>query len=121
MIDSDGKPIFGKDGKPVYANLEPMMKMMGFASDQKRAGERHDALMGLAKTVRENIGDGVAAIKAAASEVKGTPKSPVSEVVSEQLYQCGNCQAQFRIPQTEFEKVACPSCRTEYTREQLLS
>ncbi|GAH63488.1 unnamed protein product, partial [marine sediment metagenome] len=51
VMDSDGKPVLGSDGQPVYANIEPMLKYMGFQGEQRRADERHVALMGLAQTV----------------------------------------------------------------------
>ncbi|MBA7682752.1 hypothetical protein ES703_91104 [subsurface metagenome] len=121
VMGSDGQPVTDKEGKPVYANLEPMMKYLGFLGEQRRADERHSALMGLAKTVRENVGDGVAAIKAAAEESRrGTEaKTPAPEEA--QTYECGQCHTQFRVPQGDFEKVACPTCHTEYTKEALES
>lgn len=117
VMGGDGQPVLDKDGRPVYANLEPMMKYLGFLGDQRRADERHGALMGLAKTVRENIGDGVAAIRAAAGDIKGGPGTTASEEL--QTYECGECHTQFKVPPGDFEKVACPSCKKEYTLEEL--
>jgi len=94
------------------------MKWLGFQSEQKRADERHGALMGLAQTVRENLGDGVAALKAAASEMKGGAKT--SAAVQPQLYECGQCHEKFGVQPGEWERVACPKCQTEYTREEVL-
>ncbi|GAI21021.1 unnamed protein product, partial [marine sediment metagenome] len=77
VIGSDGQPVYDSEGKPVYANLEPMMKYMGFQAEQRRADERHGALMGLVKTVRENLGDGIGALKLAAEQAKaGTGAKP---------------------------------------------
>ncbi|MBA7464959.1 hypothetical protein ES707_00117 [subsurface metagenome] len=118
VIGDDGQPVYDKDGKPVYANIEPMMKWMGFQSEQKRADERHQALMGLAKTARENLGDGVAALKAAATEIKGGVKAPAA--AQPQLYECGQCHEKFGVQPGEWAKVACPKCQTEYTREEVL-
>ncbi|MBA7601331.1 hypothetical protein ES703_08401 [subsurface metagenome] len=118
VMDSNGQPTYDKEGKPIYANLEPMMKYLGFLGDQRRADERHNALMGLTKTVRENVGDGISALKAAAAEAKGSSsKAPVKEP---QLYECAQCHMQFGVPAGEWEKVACPSCHTEYSREEIL-
>ena len=119
VIGEDGQPVYDKDGKPVYANIEPMMKWMGFQSEQKRADERHDALMGLVKTVRENLGDGVAALKTAAEEAKGGTRAKPS-TSEPQLYECADCHTRFAVPDVPFEKVACPNCHREYTREEVL-
>ena len=123
VMGSDGEPVTDKEGKPVYANLEPMMKYLGFLGDQRRADERHGALMGLAKTVRENVGDGVAALKAAAADAKGSPGTKEQASEKPQVYECGQCHTQFRVPQGDFEKVTCPnpSCKFEYTKEALES
>jgi len=119
VIGDDGQPVYDKDGKPVYANIEPMMKWMGFQSDQRRADERHQALMGLAKTVKENLGDGVTALKKAAEERKpGGTKAPATE--QPQMYECGQCHEKFGVPPGEWASVACPGCKTKYTREELL-
>ncbi|GAH88684.1 unnamed protein product, partial [marine sediment metagenome] len=123
VFGSDGEPVYDKDGKPVYANIEPMMKWMGFQSEQKRADERHGALMGIAQTVRENLGDGIAAIKAAAEEAKkGTG---VKTVASEQPtgYECFDCHTQFQIPDVPFETVTCPNpeCRRVYSKEEIMA
>ena len=119
VIGSDGQPVYDKDGKPVYANIEPMMKWMGFQSEQRREDERHQMLMGLGQTVRENIPDGIQAILKTASEVKGGTgaKTPTA---SPQLYECADCHTRFAVPDVPFEKVACPGCHREYTKEELL-
>lgn len=121
VFGSDGKPAYDKEGKPIFANLEPMMKWMGFQSDQKREDERHQMLMGLGKTVRENVGDGIAAIKAAVEETKGTgAKTPASQP---QAYECATCHTQFSIPDgIPFETVKCPNpvCGRVYTREEVM-
>ncbi|GAI20592.1 unnamed protein product, partial [marine sediment metagenome] len=38
-----------------------------------------------------------------------------------QTYECGQCHTQFKVPPGDFEKVACPSCKFEYTKEALES
>ena len=80
--------------------------------------------MGLAKTVRENVSDGVSALNKAAAEAKGSSgKAQTQEKAQEeaQVCECAQCHAQFRIPQGDFERVACPSCHAEYTREEIMS
>ncbi|MBA7712560.1 hypothetical protein ES703_121539 [subsurface metagenome] len=121
VIGSDGKPVYDEEGKPVYANLEPMLKWLGFQGDQRRADERHNALMGLAKTVRENISDGIAAIKLAAEEAKGgagakTPATP-------QEFKCGECGTTFSAPAGwAGQPLKCPNpkCPKTYSKEELL-
>jgi len=128
VMGSDGQPVYDKEGKPVYANIEPMMKWMGFQSDQKRADERHGALMGLVQAVRENLGDGVAAIKAAAEESKrgtgtGAKTSTQTSPPQQQAFKCGDCGMMFSPPSGwAGQPVKCPNpeCGREYSKEELL-
>lgn len=115
VFDANGQPVLDTEGKPVYANLEPTLKWLGFQSEQRRADERHSALMGLAQVVKENIGDGVAAIKVAAEEARHSPK-PGKEG---QAFECSQCHAQFSVPPGQWNSVKCPSCQREYTREEV--
>lgn len=125
VFGSDGQPAYDKDGKPIYANLEPMMEYMGFQSEQRRAEERHGALMGLAKTVRENIGDGIAALKAAATEIKGGTGAKAPETKQEpQTFECGDCHTPFSPPAGwAGQNIKCPNpvCGREYTKEELMA
>jgi hypothetical protein len=121
VMGSDGQPVYDKDGKPVYANLEPMMKYFSFQSEQKRLDERHQMLGGLVKTVRENFGDGIQAIKAAAAEAAGT-KAP-TESSAPQVFECGDCHAKFSPPAGwAGQPIKCPNpeCNREYSKEELL-
>ncbi|GAI76085.1 unnamed protein product, partial [marine sediment metagenome] len=36
-----------------------------------------------------------------------------------QTYECGECHTQFKVPPGDFERVACPSCKKEYTLAEL--
>ncbi|MBA7469510.1 hypothetical protein ES707_04781 [subsurface metagenome] len=126
VIGSDGQPVYDKDGKPVYADLGPMMKWMGFQSEQRRLDERHQMLGGVVKTVRENFSDGIAAIKAAAEEAKGgtEAKTPASES-QPQVFKCGDCGTQFSPPAGwAGQPIECPKalggCGRIYTKEELL-
>ena len=99
------------------------MKWMEFQGKQKREDEKHSMLMGLGQTVRENIGDGIAALKAAAEEAKGgagTKPPPTSQ----QVFKCGDCGAQFSPPAGwTGEPLKCPNpaCGREYSKEELLA
>jgi len=109
----------GTDGKPIVLDLSNFINLEKFRGDERRADERHGALIGLAQTVRENIGDGIAAIKAAAEEAKrGTgAKPPASEP---QVFRCGDCHTQFSPPAGwAGQPLKCPSCAREYTKEEL--
>lgn len=117
-LDTTGQPVYDGDGKPVYANLEPMMKWMGFQSQQKRDEERHSALMGLVATVRENVGDGISALKVAADQAKGgigsKPPTP------QQQFRC-ECGTEFSPPpEWAGQSIKCPGCGHEYAKEELL-
>ncbi len=120
VMDSEGKPVLGSDGQPVYANIEPMLKYMGFQGEQRRADERHVALMGLAQTVKENLPAGIEAFRRAVGEVKGAPKSAESEAPA---YECGKCHTKFTLPRVpgDEEKVICPNpeCGQEWTGKEL--
>lgn len=126
VFGADGQPVYDKDGKPVYANLDPMLRWLGFQGEQRRADEKHQALMGLAQTVRENVGDGIQAIKMLASQIKqgGTAAAPKSETPQgPQAYECGACKTKFTIPATDgWEQVKCPNpnCGRTWSRQEVL-
>ena len=112
----------GPDGNPFVMDLGTVIDWRKFQSEERRADERHDAVVGLVQTVRENIGDGIAAIRAAAEETKkGTGVKPVA---SEQprTYECFDCHTQFQIPDVPFETVTCPNpkCRRVYSKEEIM-
>lgn len=116
VMDGEGKPVLGQDGQPVYANLEPMLKFMGFQGDQRRADERHSALMGLVQTVKENLPDGIQAIREAAAEARGSAKGKESQ---KPIYECGECHTKFTLERepVEGENVKCPQCGAEWPKE----
>ncbi len=124
VFGQDGKPVFDKEGNPVVADVKPMMEWLGFQADQRRANERHDSLIGLAKVVKDNVADGVSALKVAAQEIRegSGPKGAVTAQESEpQVYECGDCHTQFKVPAGEFAAIACPECKREYSREEVTS
>ena len=118
VMGSDGKPVTGQDGQPVYANLEPMLKWLGFQSEQKRADERHQTMMGLAQTIKENLPVGIEAFSRAVAEVK----EGKGEESTAQQYECGECHTKFTLPRQpgEEEKVICPSCKHEWTGKEVM-
>ena len=113
--------ITGPDGKPTVMDLGTIINWRKFEGDERRSDERHGALIGLAQTVRENIGDGVAALKAAAGEAKGgaRAKTPAAEA-QPQVFECGECHAKFSPPASwTGEPLKCPTCSREYSKEEL--
>jgi hypothetical protein len=126
VIGSDGKPVVDQNGQPVYANIEPMMKWLGFQGEQRRANERHGALMDLVQTVRENVPDGIQALRAAAEETRAKGKTEGTKqeaAAAPQAYECGQCKTQFTLPTTEgWTNLKCPNpaCGKVWTREEVM-
>ena len=123
--NSPGFPvqIEGPDGKPLVMDLGQVIDWRKFQNEERRADGRHDALVGLVQTVRENLPDGVAALKAAATEIKGGTGAKATETKQEQTFSCGDCGTQFSAPPGwAGQPLKCPnpSCGREYTREELL-
>jgi len=122
---STGLPvqIKGPDGQPFIMDLGQVIDWRKFQSDERRADERHGALVGLSQTIRENISDGISALRAAAEEVKGSSESKAAESPPQQpqVFKCGDCQTEFSAPPGWIgEPILCPKCRREYTKEELL-
>jgi len=68
VMGSDGQPVLDKDGKPVYANLEPMMKYMAFQSEQRRADESHKTKLEIATGFKDLLGKAGTALSHMAEE-----------------------------------------------------
>ena len=71
VMGSDGQPVLDKDGKPVYANLEPMMKYMAFQSEQRRADESHKTKLEIATGFKDLLGKAGTALSHMAEEEEG--------------------------------------------------
>jgi len=119
----------GPDGQPMTMDLGQVIDWKKFQGEERRADERHSSLVGLAQSIRENIGDGAAALRAAAEEVKGSGKgkeTPPASQASEQpqVFSCADCQTQFSPPPGWVDQpLKCPNpeCGREYTKEELLA
>jgi len=103
--------------------LEDERERLKMTQSHEVETERNKHIGTLAATVKENLGDGIAAISAAAKEIKEGPgaKTPASE--SPQMFRCGDCQTQFSPPAGwEGQPLKCPNpaCGREYTKEELL-
>ncbi|MBA7700427.1 hypothetical protein ES703_109141 [subsurface metagenome] len=117
-MGADGKPMYDNAGNPIYVNVEPMIKWMGFQREQTRSDERHGAIMSLASTIKENLPIAVEAFNRAVSEVKG--KAPESTA---QQYECGECHTKFTLPREpgEDEMVECPKCHLQWPSKEVMS
>ncbi len=117
--NNPGMPVqvTGPAGQPVVMDLGQVIDWRRFQNEEKRADERHSAMMGLIETARENVPDGIAALREAAAEIKGGSKTAAP---TEQVYECASCHAQFKVPPGEWQNVGCPNCKTQYTREQVI-
>ncbi|GAI62878.1 unnamed protein product, partial [marine sediment metagenome] len=122
VIGSDGQPVYDQEGKPVYANIEPMLKWMTFQDERRRADERHNALVGLGQAVKESWGDGISALKAAVEEAKGSSGAKPPAPEQQQTFECGDCHTPFSPPPGWTDQpIKCPNpaCGREYTKEEL--
>ncbi len=61
--------VTGPAGQPVVMDLGQVIDWRRFQNEEKRADERHSAMMGLIETARENVPDGIAALSEAAAEI----------------------------------------------------
>lgn len=68
VMGSDGQPVVDKEGKPVYANLEPMMKYMEFQNQQRREDESHKTKLEIATGFKELLGKAGTALSHMAEE-----------------------------------------------------
>ncbi|GAI70187.1 unnamed protein product, partial [marine sediment metagenome] len=110
VIGGDGQPVYDQDGKPVYANIEPMLKWMTFQDERRRADERHNALVGLGQAVKESWGDGISALKAAVEEAKGSSGAKPPATVPQQTFECGDCHTSFSPPPGWTDQpIKCPN------------
>ncbi|GAI65815.1 unnamed protein product [marine sediment metagenome] len=101
--------------------LEDERERLKMTQSHEVETERNRHIGTLAATVKENLGDGIAAISAAASEIKEGAKTPASES-QPQVFRCGDCQTQFSPPAGwEGQPLKCPNpaCGREYSKSEL--
>ncbi|MBA7628885.1 hypothetical protein ES703_36382 [subsurface metagenome] len=118
----------GPDGQPMVLDMPQAINWRKFQNDERRGDERHSALIEMAKTVRENIPDGIQAILATVAEVKGSAgaKTPAPTPAAEQppVFACGDCKTEFSPPAGwAGQPLKCPNpeCGKEYSKEELLA
>lgn len=82
--------------------------------------DRNKHLGTIASTVKENLGDGIQALRAAAAEFKGGSGTGAAPKEATQAYECTQCHTQFAMPQgVKADQIGCPGCGAVYTKEQL--
>jgi len=116
----------GNPGSNAETPIEETLRYRKFLDEERRADERHKMLMGLGQTARDNLGDGVSALAAAAKEAKGTGSKQSSESTEEQpqIFSCADCKTQFSAPaEWAGQPLKCPNpqCGREYSKEDLLA
>jgi len=74
----------------------------------------------LADAVKDNLGTRIAAISAAAEEIKTSSGTKTSSPPPPQSFACGDCQTKFGAPEGwAGQPLTCPGCGREYTKEEL--
>lgn len=108
----------GIRGELLKLLLEDERERLRMQYDHETQAERNKQLGVLASTVKENLGDGIQALRAAAAEFKaGTGAATQGQP---QAYECGQCHAQFTVPPgVKADQVGCPKCGAVYSKEQL--
>lgn len=117
--NSSNLPALGldKDGNPLFRNFDELIGWKRYESEEKRSDERHKGLMDLVQLAKENIPVGMQALQRAAAEQQGGGSE--AESGQQQQYQCANCKTRFTLPKGPWELVACPSCGTQYSHEDV--
>ncbi|GAI49851.1 unnamed protein product, partial [marine sediment metagenome] len=103
--------------------LEDERERLKMTQSHEVESERNKHLGTFVGAMKENLPDGIAAISAAASEIKESSgaKTPASE--SQPKFRCGDCGTRFDSPAGwEGQPLKCPNpaCGREYTKEELL-
>ncbi len=122
-----GRLLSNQGGEPglrtdlVKVLLEDERERLKIQREHESRMERNKHLGILTQTVKDNFGDGVAALRAAAEEAKGSTGAKTSALPQQQVFRCGDCQTEFSPPEGWTDQpIKCPKCGREYTKEELL-
>ena len=104
--------------------LEDERERLKITQNHEAEMQKNQHLGTLASAVKDNLSDGIAALTAAAEEIKaGTKaKTPAAEPPPQE-FRCGDCHTPFSSPPGWIgQPLRCPnpSCGREYTKEELL-
>ncbi|MBA7609680.1 hypothetical protein ES703_16871 [subsurface metagenome] len=101
--------------------LEDERERLKIQQSHEAEEQRNKHLGTLAETVKENLGDGIAALTAAAEEAKSSSGTKTSSPPP-QVFKCGDCGQQFSLPpEWAGQPLKCPNpeCGREYSKEEL--
>ncbi|MBA7473497.1 hypothetical protein ES708_09717 [subsurface metagenome] len=107
----------------VKALLEDERERLRMTQNHEVEVERNKHIGTVAATVKENLGDGIAAISAAVKETKESSGAGTPATQQQQTFECGDCHTKFSPPAGwEGQPLKCPNpaCGREYTKEELL-
>lgn len=102
--------------------LEDERERIRIAQEYEGVTQRNQHLGTIATAVKDNLGDGIAALTAAAGEIKGSPGAKTPPPPPQQTFECGDCHTQFGAPAGwAGQPLKCPnpSCGREYSKEEL--
>lgn len=103
--------------------LEDERERLKIEHEHEAEMQRNKHLGTLAEVAKEHVGDGIAALKVAAEEIKGSAKGTGPGPEELKLCVCGACQTRFGVPPGgDWPTVTCPNpqCGKVYTREEVL-
>jgi len=103
--------------------LEDERERLKITQDHEAATQRNRHIGTFVDTLKDNLGDGIAALKVAAEEIRGSAKSPATAAEELKRCVCGACQTPFSVPlKGDWPTVTCPNpqCGKVYTREEVL-
>lgn len=107
--------------------LEDERERLKIAQVHEVEVQRNKHIGTIADTVKENLGDGIAAITAAAKEIKAdTGAKTPTPAAAPHRFNCGDCGAEFSLSSEilnnpQFESATCEKCGRKYTKEELLA
>jgi len=101
--------------------LEDERERLKITQNHEAETERNQHIGTMANALKDNLGTGIAAITAAAEEIKGGSESKKPETTP-QVFRCGDCQQEFSAPAGwAGQSLTCPNpqCLRQYTKEEL--
>ena len=109
----------------VKALLEDERERIKIQQVHEAEMQKNKHLGTIADAVKDNLGDGIGALKVAAEKFKASSETsaPAQNQPKKQKCKCGDCGTEFSVPvDKEWPTVTCPNaeCGRVYTREEVL-
>ena len=104
--------------------LEDERERLRMTQDHEVEVARNKHIGTFVDTLKDNMGDGIAALKLAAEEIKGSSGAKTSKEEQPQVFECADCHTQFSPPPGwAGQNIKCPNpaCGREYTKEEILA